>query len=80
MLDCLLFLKIGRWREETVRDRVYGLGRELFCVSCCYSSSSSSSAVGIEAFPRDLPHGFYYSFYSSSPSSSPLAPSVLWNM
>lgn len=58
---------------------IYCPGRELFCVSFYYSSSSCSSAVEFEAFPRDLPLAFYYSFYFS-PFSSPPAPSLLWNM
>lgn len=73
MLDCLPFLKIGRWREENVRD----------CIAfTAWEGSSSVLAAAIPALP--VPHqwglrlfpgifllAFYYSFWSSSPFSSP---------
>lgn len=69
MLDCLPFLKIGRWREENVRD----------CIAfTAWEGSSSVLAAAIPALP--VPHqwglrlfpgifllAFYYSFWSSSP-------------
>lgn len=56
---------------------IYCLGRELFCVSCCYSSSSSSSPMGFEAFPRDLPSCFLLQLLVFSILLTTSAPSLL---